>query len=32
MSPQSGPNGRVVILGIYLTGLTFRAERMPLIG
>lgn len=24
--------GRVVILGIYVTDLTFRAERMPLIG
>ncbi|CAG4890714.1 ribokinase [Paraburkholderia gardini] len=25
-------NGRVVILGIYVTDLTFRADRMPLIG
>ena len=25
-------NGRVVILGIYVTDLTFRAGRMPLIG
>ena len=24
--------GRVVILGIYVTDLTFRADRMPLIG
>jgi len=30
MQPQS--RGRVVILGIYVTDLTFRAERMPLIG
>ncbi|MGN6669472.1 MAG: PfkB family carbohydrate kinase, partial [Trinickia sp.] len=25
-------NGRVVILGIYVTDLAFRAERMPVIG
>jgi ribokinase len=32
MNTQSKANGRVVILGIYVTDLTFRAERMPLIG
>jgi len=32
MTTRSEPNGRVVILGIYVTDLTFRAERMPLIG
>ena len=32
MSTQSKTSGRVVILGIYVTDLTFRAERMPLIG
>ena len=32
MSTQSQANGRVVILGIYVTDLTFRAGRMPLIG
>jgi ribokinase len=32
MSTQSKQSGRVVILGIYVTDLTFRAERMPLIG
>lgn len=32
MSEPSRQDGRVVILGIYVTDLTFRAERMPLIG
>jgi ribokinase len=32
MSESSRQDGRVVILGIYVTDLTFRAERMPLIG
>ncbi|SEA90815.1 ribokinase [Paraburkholderia sartisoli] len=32
MSAPQERNGRVVILGIYVTDLTFRAERMPLIG
>jgi ribokinase len=32
MTVQSQSRGRVVILGIYVTDLTFRAERMPLIG
>jgi ribokinase len=32
MNAQSHANGRVVILGIYVTDLTFRAARMPLIG
>jgi ribokinase len=32
MSEPSRQEGRVVILGIYVTDLTFRAERMPLIG
>ncbi|MFC0401152.1 ribokinase [Paraburkholderia rhizosphaerae] len=32
MTTQSQARGRVVILGIYVTDLTFRAERMPLIG
>ncbi|RFU49496.1 ribokinase [Paraburkholderia sp. DHOC27] len=32
MSTLSQQAGQVVILGIYVTDLTFRAERMPLIG
>src|ERR1700750_713045 len=32
MNTSSQPNGRVVILGIYVTDLTFRAGRMPQIG
>lgn len=32
MNAPSRQDGRVVILGIYVTDLTFRAERMPLIG
>ncbi|APR39849.1 ribokinase [Paraburkholderia sp. SOS3] len=32
MTAQSQVQGRVVILGIYVTDLTFRAQRMPLIG
>jgi len=32
MTTQSQVQGRVVILGIYVTDLTFRAARMPLIG
>lgn len=32
MNAQPERRGRVVILGIYVTDLTFRAERMPLIG
>lgn len=32
MSTQPERGGRVVILGIYVTDLTFRAARMPLIG
>jgi ribokinase len=32
MTPPQQQGGRVVILGIYVTDLTFRAERMPLIG
>ncbi|MGH8783349.1 ribokinase [Paraburkholderia sp.] len=32
MNAQPERHGRVVILGIYVTDLTFRAERMPLIG
>ncbi len=32
MSASEERNGRVVILGIYVTDLTFRADRMPLIG
>ncbi len=31
-STQAGAKGRVVILGIYVTDLTFRAGRMPQIG
>jgi ribokinase len=32
MSSQPQQSGRVVILGIYVTDLTFRAARMPLVG
>jgi ribokinase len=32
MNGLSKQAGRVVVLGIYVTDLTFRAERMPLIG
>ncbi|CAB3792893.1 ribokinase [Paraburkholderia fynbosensis] len=32
MNTSSRRNGRVVILGIYVTDLTFRAARMPVIG
>ena len=32
MTAPQERNGRVVILGIYVTDLTFRADRMPLIG
>ena len=32
MTVSEERNGRVVILGIYVTDLTFRADRMPLIG
>lgn len=32
MNAPQERSGRVVILGIYVTDLTFRAERMPLIG
>jgi len=32
MNAPSQRDGRVVILGIYVTDLTFRAERMPMIG
>lgn len=32
MNTSSQQNGRVVILGIYVTDLTFRAGRMPQIG
>ncbi len=32
LKAPSNARGRVVILGIYVTDLTFRAERMPLIG
>lgn len=32
MNPPQQQGGRIVILGIYVTDLTFRAERMPLIG
>ncbi|ABE37132.1 pfkB carbohydrate kinase family protein [Paraburkholderia xenovorans LB400] len=32
MNTARQANGRVVVLGIYVTDLTFRAQRMPLIG